>query len=123
MKLSNKLYVIEKMTHLIDWEITGNSVEFAEKLGISRSQLFIELDELKCLDVDITYSRSKKSFVFSGDKKIKFREPILVVARDVLATYNGGSKVKFDSVHFSGRNTFNLANENSLFDGLRSSSK
>lgn len=55
MKMHDKLYVIERMIHLIDCRITGNASVFATKLGISRSQLFIEIDELKSLDVDISY--------------------------------------------------------------------
>nr|HPR33170.1 hypothetical protein [Prolixibacteraceae bacterium] len=79
MKLNEKLYVIEKMTKLIKHEITGNANEFAQKLGISRSQLFVELEEFKSRDVAISYDRSINSFVFSGAKRIEFRDPILVV--------------------------------------------
>lgn len=90
MKFHDKLYVIEKMTRLIEGESTGNATDFANNLGISRSQLFIEIDELKSLDVDITYNRSKNSFIFSGDKTVKVREPLLIIDRSNLKLLNGG---------------------------------
>ena len=64
MKLNEKLYIIEKMTRLIELEKTGNSHTFAAKVGISRSQLFVEMDELRSRDVGISYNRCKNSFVF-----------------------------------------------------------
>lgn len=70
MYLNEKFYVIEKMTRLIELKKTGTSDEFAAKLRISRSQLFIELNKMKSLGVDVTFNRSIKSFVFSGRKKI-----------------------------------------------------
>jgi hypothetical protein len=79
MYLNDKFYVIEKMTRLIEFKATGTSDEFAAKLGISRSQLFIELSRLKSMDADITFNRVIKSYVFSGSKKIVVREPIVVV--------------------------------------------
>ncbi|MGF7138630.1 hypothetical protein [Roseimarinus sediminis] len=94
MKLDKKIYVIEKMSKLIEIEKTGNAEEFAEKLGISRSQLFIELDDLKAFNVDIKYSRSKHSFVYTGNKRIITQAPILVVDRNTTLKIKGGSNKK-----------------------------
>ncbi|MBN1925096.1 MAG: hypothetical protein JW798_04605 [Prolixibacteraceae bacterium] len=113
MKLNEKLYVIEKMTRLIKHEKTGNSSEFAQKLGISRSQLFIEIDELKSRDVDIAFDRSINSFVFSGAKRIEFREPILIVDNSDMNMINGGFSHKNCSVHFSGLYSPNFVPGNS----------
>ncbi len=46
MNLNEKCYRINKMVELIELEVTGNALEFAEKLGISRSQLFVEIDKI-----------------------------------------------------------------------------
>ncbi|MBN1925150.1 MAG: hypothetical protein JW798_04880 [Prolixibacteraceae bacterium] len=113
MKLNEKLYVIEKMTKLIKHEITGNANEFSQKLGISRSQLFVEFEEFKSRDVAISFDRSINSFVFSGAKRMEFREPILIVDNSDLTRINGGFSQKNRSVHFSERYSANLVAENS----------
>ena len=112
MKLNDKYYVIEKMVQLIDREKTGNSIEFSNKLGISRSQLFVDFDEFKSLGVEVCYDRSNRSFFFSGNKKLIVRKPILVVNNDELSLINGGFFNKKSSVLFFGRYSFNLAIEN-----------
>jgi hypothetical protein len=110
MYLNDKFYVIEKMTRLIEYKTTGTSDEFAAKLGISRSQLFIELSKLKSMDADITFNRVIKSYVFSGSKKIVVREPIVVVDQETLYSAQGGSfYTKNTSVHFSGRKKLTFA--------------
>jgi hypothetical protein len=100
MKLLDKLYVIEKMIRLIEWERTGNATDLSNSLGISRSQLFIEIDELKSLDVDIHYSRAKNSYVFSGNKTIQVREPLLVIDRTEQKEVNGGYRSKSTSIGY-----------------------
>lgn len=110
MYLNKKFYIIEKMTRLIELKKTGTADEFAAKLRISRSQLFIELARMKSLNVDVSFNRSIKSFVFSGRKKIVVREPIVVVDQETLISVQGGSfYTKNTSVHFSGRKKLTFA--------------
>ncbi|MBN1769355.1 MAG: hypothetical protein JXR50_07670 [Prolixibacteraceae bacterium] len=109
MYLNNKYYVIEKMTRLIELKKTGTADEFASKLRISRSQLFIELNRMKSMDVDVTFNRSIKSYVFSGNKKIVVREPIVIVDQQDLLSVQGGSYTKIAPVHFSGRKKLTFA--------------
>ena len=78
MKLNERVLIIKKMTQLIENEITGNADQFSKKLQISRGQLFDRLQDIRNLDVEIDYSRCKKSFYFSGNKRIKVQPPILV---------------------------------------------
>lgn len=106
MNLNEKCYRINKMVELIELRETGCAFEFAEKLGISRSQLFIEIENLKSLDVDIRFDRTIKSFVFKGNKRVIIREPIVVVEKNSLSSiYGGAFLVKTRSVLFSGRKT------------------
>jgi hypothetical protein len=58
---------------------------------------------MKSLDVDVTFNRSIKSFVFSGKKRIVVREPIVVIDQQDLLSVQGGSYTKIAPVHFSGR--------------------
>lgn len=102
MKLLDKLYVIEKMIRLIEWERTGNANHLANTLGISRSQLYIEIEELKSMDVAIRFSRAKNSYVFSGNKTIKVRNPLLIIDRSEQKQINGGQRNKsFPTFYFS----------------------
>ncbi|MBN2167510.1 MAG: hypothetical protein JW717_14635 [Marinilabiliaceae bacterium] len=115
MSLNEKYYIIEKMVKLIELKITGNASEFAKQIGISRSQLFIEIEKLKSMDVEIYFDRSIRSFVFNGNKKVVVRKPILVVERNSLTSINGGySSIKNLSVLFSGRNTHIFATTNQI---------
>ena len=113
MKLNENAYLLQKMVNLIDTKRTGSPNELSKKLGISRSQIYNEIDELNSLGVDIKYSRKLNSFVFQGDKKIFVREPIVIVGNKNLTEINGGSFQKNVSVLFSGRNDIILAYENS----------
>ena len=113
MTLTKKCNVIKKLVHLINYEVTGNASVLAQRLGISRSQLFIEIETIKSYGVDIQFDRSKKSFVFSGQKKIIVREPIVITDREDLSTINAGFFRKNRSVLFSGLYTTNFVSENS----------
>lgn len=104
MKLLDKLYVLEKMIRLIERERTGNATDLSNSLGISRSQLFIEIDELKSLDVDIHFNRAKNSYVFSGKKTIKVREPLLIIDRSEQRKVNGGNRRKASFLRYSDQN-------------------
>ncbi|HNW51846.1 MAG TPA: hypothetical protein PKH79_12240 [Prolixibacteraceae bacterium] len=114
MKLNENAYVLKKMVRLITNETTGNPTDFSNKLGISRSQLYVEIDELNSLGADIHYDRKQNTFVLRGNIKIIVREPVLVIDDDDLTHIDGGFFQKNCSVLFSGRNELNLAFENSL---------
>jgi biotin operon repressor len=90
MNLNKKKQRNKKASTLINYEVTGNASVLAQRLGISRSQLFIEIETIKSYGVDIQFDRSKKSFVFSGQKKIIVREPIVITDREDLSTINAG---------------------------------
>jgi hypothetical protein len=78
MKLNEGAYTLKKMVHLITTGTTGNPSDFSNKLGISRSQLYVEIDELNSLGADIHYDRKQNTFLVLGNKKIIVREPVLV---------------------------------------------
>lgn len=113
MDLTKKCNVIKRLTHLIDYEITGNSSVLAKKLGISRSQLFIEIETIKSYGVDIQFNHSKKSYVFCGNKKIIVREPIVIIEKEDLSIITAGFLRKNCPVLFSGLYATNFVSENS----------
>jgi len=56
-----------KLHDLIQQEGTGPPVEFANRLHISRRQLYNMIDELKDRGVSVEYSRNRKTFFYKND--------------------------------------------------------
>ena len=71
------------MDSLISRMSTGNPEEFAEKLGIRRSTLFLSLQEMREMGVDIKYSNIRQSYYYADNRRIKINlENILVERSD-----------------------------------------
>jgi predicted transcriptional regulator len=52
---------------------TGTPEEFAEKMGIRRSTLFLSLQEMKEIGVDIKYSCTRQSYYYADNRRIKIK--------------------------------------------------
>jgi len=63
MDTFNKLSLFSK---LVEQECTGTPGAFAKRLGISRTSLYDLIDELKSYDVNIVYSRKRKTFYYAS---------------------------------------------------------
>jgi hypothetical protein len=61
------------MDSLISMMSTGTPVEFAEKLGIRRSTLFLSLQEMREMGVDIKYSCFRQSYFYADNRRIKIK--------------------------------------------------
>jgi len=61
------------MDSLISMMSTGTPEEFAEKLGIRRSTLFLSLQEMREMGVDIKYSFTRQSYYYSDNRRIKIK--------------------------------------------------
>ena len=64
MKLQETIERYRKIDMLIKREKTGSPEEFASKLGISRSQLYNYLEELRDQGAGIIYDRAKGSYLY-----------------------------------------------------------
>jgi biotin operon repressor len=64
MQAIKQLNRLKKLDALIQQSNTGAPEEFANRLGLSRSQLYNILDELKDLGAPIEYNRSLRSFYY-----------------------------------------------------------
>ena len=62
MKIIDALNKLSLFNKLVEQESTGTPSEFAERLGISRTSLYDLIDELKSYNVNIVYSRKRKTF-------------------------------------------------------------
>jgi len=108
MKLIEDACLLKQMIKLIEVQKTGSPSQLSAKLGISRSQLYVQIDELKSLGAEIKYDRKRNTFRYTGDKRIIVREPILVLPEEELIAKNGGMCQQNASVLFSGRSNINL---------------
>ena len=71
MKLQQTLERYRIIDRLIKRENTGTPLEFAGKLGISKSQLYNCLDELRIHGADISYNKTKGSYVYLHPVEIR----------------------------------------------------
>lgn len=67
MSLLKYIDRLKRMDDLIRRKATGNAEEFAEKLGISPSQLFQDLKEMKELGAPVNYCHISRSYLYTRD--------------------------------------------------------
>ncbi len=65
MSITKILDRTQRIDMFIQNECTGNPEEFAQKIGISRSMLYENLDELRSLGAPIRYSRKRRTFYYA----------------------------------------------------------
>lgn len=72
MSIITKIERIERIHDLIEHKRTGAPDQFARKLGISKSMLYLILKELKDLGAPIVYSKYRSSFMYRYPVEFKF---------------------------------------------------
>lgn len=72
MSFFQKLERYERMLCLMKRRATGNPTEFASRLGISKSTLYDNLNELKSRGADVQFSNVDQSYILLNDFKIIF---------------------------------------------------
>lgn len=73
MSLIKYIERIRRIDGLICRRSTGTPEEFAYKLGIRRSTLFLSLQEMRELGVDIRYSCIQQSYYYADNRRIKIK--------------------------------------------------
>jgi predicted DNA-binding transcriptional regulator YafY len=81
---------LERIDQFIRQQRTGTAYEFAEKMGISRRQLYNLLDELKDLGLPVMYSRSTRTFMYEYNCRLKINIEVLELENAELSYYEGG---------------------------------
>ncbi|MDN3667939.1 helix-turn-helix domain-containing protein [Echinicola jeungdonensis] len=93
----NFIRQIERMqilNKLIKEQRTGTPNELAERLGVSRRQLYTYIDYLKDLGLDVWFSRKQNSFVYNDDEEIQLDLKIRVLGKTDVSKINGGKILK-----------------------------
>ncbi|MBS3769878.1 MAG: hypothetical protein V5A47_03910 [Bacteroidales bacterium] len=70
MKALEILERYQKIDRLIKRRNTGNPQTFARKLGISKSQLFNYLEELRVRGAEISYNKTLESYIYQKPVEI-----------------------------------------------------
>ncbi len=64
MPISRHLEQLNRMHSLIKFHRTGTPEQFAKRMGVSRSQLFKLLSELRTLGAPVYYSQTRQSYAY-----------------------------------------------------------
>ncbi len=109
MKAIEQMERLQRMNDLIKAECTGTPEEFADRLRISRRQLYAEIEYFKDLGVEIGYSRSRRTFNFCNGHEIKVAYCVKVIPKENTKKINGGFSENFVPCFFYARNEPTLA--------------
>src|SRR5690606_13333029 len=90
MSLLKYIDRLKHMDDLIRRKATGGAEEFAEKLSISKTQLFEDLKEVKELGAPITLCSVRKRYQYEGSYR-------LVLRFEDNSKVNGGKTPNYDS--------------------------
>lgn len=80
MSLLKYIDRLKRMDDLIRRKATGSAEDFAEKLGISKTQLYEDLKEFRGLGAPVVFCQVRKSYCYEGDFRLilKFEENLKI---------------------------------------------
>jgi predicted DNA-binding transcriptional regulator YafY len=90
MKINQKANQIGLMVNLIASQKTGSPHDFAQRLGISRSNMYQLIEEFNDMGVEIEYNRAILSFYFTKGKLVKVQTPVVIIDHNELQAVKGG---------------------------------
>jgi len=105
MTFTRTIKLLQLLHELISEERTDTPERLAKKLSISRASLYLLLDDLKKNNLPITYSRKKKSFIYTKkvNMKLDFELEIIESEHDLSKIDGGFVAYKLPSKHMNGR--------------------
>ncbi len=90
MTFTQTISRLQLLHKLIKAKATGSPEQLAKQLGVSRSYLYVLLEELKEMNLDVSYSRKNKSFFYKNDVDIELLFQIKTLGKDDLTNINAG---------------------------------
>jgi hypothetical protein len=90
MKVFKQLERINLFGSLVKQRRTGTPLEFAGRLGISRTSLYEMIDELRSRGAPIVYSKSETTFYLSEPFEISIICILRPIKEEDQKNYNGG---------------------------------
>lgn len=95
MNLFRRIERIQLLNKLISEQRTGTPEELANRLGISRSKLYLMLEELKDIGVHVQYSKRTATFYYSNCERLTFDYSFRVIKADDCKEIGGGKMPDF----------------------------
>ena len=83
------------MHQLINRKSTGDPGQFAQKLGISKSNLYLIIKELKFLGAPIVFSKPRNSFIYLHPVDFKFGFMHKSISEDHMRRTYGGMRLGY----------------------------
>ena len=90
MTFTKTIERLQLLHELISQNKTGTPEQLANRLGVSRSYLYVMIDELRLLNLHISYSRKNKSFYYEKVVDVEFVLKIRTLNEDDLININAG---------------------------------
>jgi transcriptional antiterminator len=106
VKQIERFQILNKLIHK---QKTGSPEELANRLNLSRRQLYNYIEELKDLGMKVRYSRKHNSFYFDDSKKLEILFNIEVLETEENTKTIGGKYINYLPCFFSAQNWCNLA--------------
>lgn len=96
MKFAKQIERLQYLDKLIRKGSTGTPDELADRIGVSRSQLYNLIGYLNDIGMMISYSRSKNSFYYDcSNKNLEINFSIKIITEQNAYTIYGGGTVSF----------------------------
>jgi hypothetical protein len=67
-----KIYLLDRLHHLIRRKGTGNPKALADRLDVSERTVYNLIDTLRGLGIDITYCKDKESYCYEEEVVLNF---------------------------------------------------
>ena len=93
MSLLTKIERIERMHQMIKFKRTGTPEQFARRIGISRSMLYIIINDLKSIGAPIVYCKSYESFMYEFVVQFRFGFEHPSLPKDQLRKVGAGCRI------------------------------
>ncbi|MEX0288065.1 MAG: DNA-binding protein [Flavobacteriaceae bacterium] len=91
MSTIKKLERLQRLHFLILQECTGTPLELSEKLGCSERSVYNLLDQLKDLNAQVSYGRSRKTYFYKNDFSLQIKLTFSVVSDEEVVEVMRGS--------------------------------
>lgn len=69
LKLKNR---IELFDYLVRNTLTGTPTQFARKLGMSKTSLYLFIEELAAMNIPVVYNKERKNYEYCKKGKLVF---------------------------------------------------
>ncbi len=111
MKAIEQLERLKMVYDTIKAKKTGTPKEFARHINMSRRRLYEYIDIIKDHGVEVSYSKSRKTFFLNGDKELNIFYGIELLSKDEIKNIDGGTSVSFDLCFFYAQNNNSFESE------------